>query len=45
MHKSIVLGLALALLPAALLAREGVFVPPDQSEARLILPDPPADGS
>jgi acid phosphatase (class A) len=45
MIKSIVLGAALALASTALLAREAVFVPPEQSEARLILPDPPADGS
>lgn len=45
MHKSVVLGVVLTLIPATLLAREAVFVPPEQSEARLILPDPPVDGS
>lgn len=49
MRRSLSLGralaFALALFPAAAIAREPGFVPPDQSEARLILPDPPTEGS
>jgi acid phosphatase (class A) len=39
------LAIALALSPAVALAREPVFIAPEQSEALLILPDPPAEGS
>jgi acid phosphatase (class A) len=48
MRKFVVPGLvalSLALAPAALFAREAVFAPPEQTEALLILPDPPVDGS
>jgi len=39
------LFLALMLRPAPALAFEAAFVSPEQAEALLILPDPPADGS
>ncbi|MBB4199576.1 acid phosphatase (class A) [Rhodoblastus sphagnicola] len=43
-HGAVVLYVALALTPAAF-AHDAAFVAPEQSEAILILPDPPAEGS
>jgi len=46
MQKSALLvSVALVLTPVSALAREAVFITPEQSEAVLIVPPPPADGS
>jgi acid phosphatase (class A) len=45
MSTRISIALILSLLAAPAIAREPIFVTPDQSEAALILPDPPAEGS
>ncbi len=45
MHKASIAALVLALFAAPALAKEPIFVAPEQSEAAQILPDPPADGS